>query len=96
MAFFSKTNVITKSVHNLAFLSKKSQFFAEFFGENFFKNNTIWQPWCALSQALHVDEHQVSQENKLVRELELLKDELAPLEERRKSLAEQVRAEDGP
>ena len=41
-------------------------------------------------QALHIEEHQVSQENRLVKELELLKDELAPLEERRKFLAQMV------
>ena len=32
----------------------------------------------------------MSQENRLVKELELLKDELAPLEERRKFLAQMV------
>jgi hypothetical protein len=32
---FSKTNVMIKILHNLAFaLSQKRQFFAEFFGEN--------------------------------------------------------------
>ena len=42
---------------------------------------------------MHVDEHQVAQEDRLVKELEMLKDELAPLEERRKFLAEQVTPE---
>ena len=32
----------------------------------------------------------MAQEHRLVKELEMLKDELAPLEERRKFLAEQV------
>lgn len=41
-----------------------------------------------LYEALHIDEHQVAQENRIVKELELLKDELAPLEDRRKFLAE--------
>jgi hypothetical protein len=35
MAFFSKTNVMIKFLHNLAlFWVKKAKFFAEFFGEN--------------------------------------------------------------
>ena len=35
----------------------------------------------------------MAQEDRLVKELEMLKDELAPLEERRKFLAEQVTPE---
>jgi hypothetical protein len=42
-------------------------------------------------QALHIDEHQVAQEDRIVKELELLKDELAPLEDRRKFLSEMVK-----
>lgn len=41
-------------------------------------------------QALNVEEYQVQQEQKLVRELEAMKDELAPLEDCRKILAEQA------
>ena len=43
-----------------------------------------------LYEALNVEEYQVQQEQKLVRELEAMKDELAPLEESRKILAEQA------
>jgi hypothetical protein len=34
LAFFSKTNVMIKILHNLAVFSRKRQFFAEFFDEN--------------------------------------------------------------
>jgi hypothetical protein len=37
LAFFSKTNVIIKILHNLAVSSQKRQFFPEFFGENILK-----------------------------------------------------------
>jgi len=43
-----------------------------------------------LYEALNVEEYQVQQEQKLVRELEAMKDELAPLEDCRKILAEQA------
>ena len=43
-----------------------------------------------LYEALNVEEYQVQEEQKLVRELEAMKDELAPLEESRKILAEQA------
>jgi hypothetical protein len=39
MAFFSKTNVMIKILHNSAlFLVKNAKFFAEFFGENILKS----------------------------------------------------------
>jgi hypothetical protein len=38
LAFFSKTNVMIKILHNLAlFWVKNANFFAEFFGENILK-----------------------------------------------------------
>jgi len=40
-----------------------------------------------LYEALHVEEYQAEQEQKLVRELEAMRDELAPLEDSRKMLA---------
>ena len=43
-----------------------------------------------ISQALHVQEHQASQEQRLLRELEELKDDLAPLEEQRSILSAQA------
>ena len=43
-----------------------------------------------ISQALHVQEHQASQEQRLLRELEELKDDLAPLEEQRNILSAQA------
>jgi hypothetical protein len=48
LAFFSKTNVMIKVLHNLAlFRVKNANFFAEFFGENILKNHNIglWSPW---------------------------------------------------
>ena len=42
------------------------------------------------SQALHVQEHQATQEQRLLRELEALKDDLGPLEDQRKILAAQA------
>jgi hypothetical protein len=43
LAFFSKTNVMIKILHNLAlFRVKHENFFAEFFGENIFKNHNIF------------------------------------------------------
>ena len=41
-------------------------------------------------QALHVQEHQATQEQRLLRELEALKDDLAPLEDQRQILTEQA------
>ena len=41
----------------------------------------------ALLQALHIQEHQATQEQRLIRELEALKDEIAPLEDQRELLA---------
>jgi hypothetical protein len=42
LAFFSKTNVVIKILHNLAlFEVKNANFFAEFFGEKIFKNHNI-------------------------------------------------------
>jgi len=43
-----------------------------------------------LYEALHVQEHQASQEQRLLRELEELKDDLAPLEEQRNILSAQA------
>merc|ERR1711976_993631 len=43
-----------------------------------------------LYEALHVEEYQAQQEQKLVRELGAMRDELAPLEDSRKILAEQA------
>ncbi len=43
-----------------------------------------------LYEALHVEEYQAQQEQKLVRELEGLKDQLAPLEDARRALEEQA------
>jgi hypothetical protein len=41
-AFFSKTYVMIKILHNLAlFWVKNANFFAEFFGENILKNHNI-------------------------------------------------------
>jgi hypothetical protein len=38
LAFFSKTNVVIKILHNFALFGvKNANFFAEFFGENIFK-----------------------------------------------------------
>merc|ERR1711935_189249 len=48
-----------------------------------------------LYEALHVEEHQARQEQKLVRELEAMRDELAPLEDSRKMLAEQAEKRSG-
>jgi hypothetical protein len=46
MAFFSKTNVMIKILHNLAlFRVKNANFFAEFFGENIFKIITSVPDW---------------------------------------------------
>jgi hypothetical protein len=40
LAFFSKTNVVIKILHNLPlFWVKNAIFFAEFFGENIFKKS---------------------------------------------------------
>ena len=41
-------------------------------------------------QALHVQEHQASQEQRLLRELEELKDDLAPLEEQKSIMSAQA------
>jgi hypothetical protein len=42
LAIFSKTNVMIKILDNLAlFWVKNANFFAEFFGENIFKNHNI-------------------------------------------------------
>jgi len=48
-----------------------------------------------LYEALHVEEYQAQQEQKLVRELEAMRDELAPLEDSRKMLAEQAEKRSG-
>jgi hypothetical protein len=45
LAFFSKTNVMIKFLHNLAlFRVKNGNFFAEFFGENILKIITSGNP----------------------------------------------------
>jgi hypothetical protein len=45
LAFFSKTNVMMKILHNSAlFWVKNANFFADFFGENIEKNHNIG-PW---------------------------------------------------
>jgi hypothetical protein len=45
MALFSKTDVMLNILHNLAlFWVTNGIFFAEFFGENIFKNHNIG-PW---------------------------------------------------
>jgi hypothetical protein len=41
LAFFSKTNVLIKFFHNLAFLSLKRQFFRRFFWQKYLKINHI-------------------------------------------------------
>lgn len=43
-----------------------------------------------LYEALHIQEHQATQEQRLIRELEALKDDLGPLEDERKLLAGQA------
>jgi hypothetical protein len=45
LAFFSKTNVMIKFLHNLALIwVKNANIFAKYFGENIFKNHNIG-PW---------------------------------------------------
>ena len=39
---------------------------------------------------MHIQEHQATQEQRLIRELEELKDDLGPLEDERKLLADQA------
>jgi hypothetical protein len=54
LAFFSKTNVRIKFLHNLAlFRVEMLNFFVEFFGENILKNHNIG-PWKSRSPLTYV------------------------------------------